>query len=347
MHSQPEILPRIPEIQSCDAPADFEAVVRRAAAPIVLRGGASHWKSVNHAKQGDEALIDYLAARDTGTPVYAIVGQPDIAGRFGFSHDLRRLNHKATQVSLSALLNQYPGALQSGHAIAVQAAPVRELLRDWDHENPLGFQPDTAAPTLWLSNRAVVATHADSYDNIACVAAGKRRFTLFPPDSVGALALGPLIGAPGGVPVSTLDYTQARETWGPELQRAFAHACQATLEPGDLIFIPALWWHGVEALEPLNLLVNFWWGNEVTDGMSPYDAMSHAMLAISRLPIEKRERWKHYFDHLVFRLNSNPGEHLPEGLADLLSEPADRQSREVARRIAQSLATWAKREDRQ
>ncbi|MFK7828842.1 MAG: cupin-like domain-containing protein [Congregibacter sp.] len=343
MHRQPEHTELVAPMRICENPEGFKTAVAEATGPAVFRDGAAHWNCVRVALQGDDSLLEYLGARDKGTPVFAIVGQPDIQGRFGFSPDLRQLNHKAAQVSFSSVLKQYPAAQQSQHAIAIQAAPVRELLRNWDQENPLTYPPSTAAPTLWLSNQSVVATHADSFDNIACVAAGRRRFTLFPPEAIAALSLGPLMNAPGGVPVSTLDYTKPRESWDGKLEHALKSAVGATLEPGDIIFIPALWWHGVEALGPLNLLINFWWGNEPTDGISPYDAMSHAILAISRLPVEKRQRWKHYFDHLVFRLEEAPGDHLPEGFTDLISEPSDQQAREVTLRIAQSLAAWAKR----
>ena len=33
----------------------------------------------------------------------------------------------------------------------------------------------------------------------------------------------------------------------------------ADLEPGDAIYIPALWWHAVQATGELNVLVNYWW----------------------------------------------------------------------------------------
>ena len=37
---------------------------------------------------------------------------------------------------------------------------------------------------------------------------------------------------------------------------ALAVAHEAELGPGDAIFIPMDWYHHVEALEPLNMLVN-------------------------------------------------------------------------------------------
>jgi len=38
------------------------------------------------------------------------------------------------------------------------------------------------APTMWMGNQAMVAPHYDPYDNLAAVVAGRREFTLFPPE---------------------------------------------------------------------------------------------------------------------------------------------------------------------
>lgn len=69
----------------------------------------------------------------------------------------------------------------------------------------------------------------------------------------------------------------------PELDRflryaeAMAAAQVAELEPGDAIFIPYMWWHGVQALDPFNLLVNYWWNSphEAT-GLHPTWALTLA-----------------------------------------------------------------------
>jgi hypothetical protein len=282
--------------------------------------------------------LSYLRTHDTGEHVYTVVGQPEIDGRFGYAKDFAQLNYAARRTSLSdvlAHLRVHPEPRR--HAIAVQAAPAREVLKNWDSENPMSFVPESVAPTLWVNNRAVVAPHSDIHDNIACVAAGERRFTLFPPEAIRHMYLGPLLGAPGGVPVSAVDMLQPDLNRYPTYAQALAVAQRATLTPGDAIFIPALWWHGVESLEVFNVLVNYWFGGTGRSALSPYDALSHALLAIAELPREKRLRWREYFDHLVFRVEGQPGEHLPAGVKDPITQPSDKQVREILQQLGSAL----------
>ena len=62
--------------------------------------------------------------------------------------------------------------------------------------------PELARPRIWLGNRSEVSAHFDLSDNIACVVAGRRRFTLFPPDQVANLYVGPLDHTMAGQPAS-------------------------------------------------------------------------------------------------------------------------------------------------
>ena len=72
-------------------------------------------------------------------------------------------------------------------------------------------------------------------------------------------------------------------------------ALTAGVGPGDAIYIPPLWWHHVESLEPLNVLVNYWWHDARADGGladSAFDALLHAILSIRGLPPESRDAWR-------------------------------------------------------
>jgi hypothetical protein len=326
----PEPIAELAEVQA------FREQVAKGTAPAVLRGGAGHWKSVAAGADGADAIERYLRRKDSGTPVYTIVGSPSMQGRFGFSADTRSVNYDARQTPLSSALARFPEAARGGFSVAVQAARARAVLSDWEAENRNTLAPADAEPTVWISMKSSVAPHADVHDNVAVVVAGSRRFTLFPPEHIKNLYLGPLLSSPGGVPTSSVNFREPDRRNHPRFARAERDALAATLMPGDTIFIPALWWHGVESLESFNVLVNFWFGGNRHD-LSPSEAMAHAILAISSLPRHQRARWRRYFEHLVFRLDEDPAEHLPGDLEDLISQPNGEQVGRLLKDIGQKL----------
>jgi len=111
---------------------------------------------------------------------------------------------------------------------------------------------------MWVGNRGRVSPHYDVHRNLACVIAGSRRFVVYPPEQVGNLYPGPALNAPGGVPVSLVDPDSPDLSRFPNYRIAQDAASESTLTAGDAIYIPALWWHGVNALEEVNVLVNYW-----------------------------------------------------------------------------------------
>ena len=81
---------------------------------------------------------------------------------------------------------------------------------------------------------------------------------------------------------------------------------------GDALYLPKLWWHQVEALDDVNILVNYWWDGFAAGPDSPYAAMLLAMIALAERPERERAAWRAYFDHYVFRPNGHPLAHLQE-----------------------------------
>jgi hypothetical protein len=108
----------------------------------------------------------------------------------------------------------------------------------------------------------------------------------------------------------------------PHFAEAWIEARQATLEPGDAIYIPYLWWHGVESLDPLNVLVNYWWTEGVPQGIGgAYDALLHAMLSFRHLPPGQRDVWRTMLDYYVFERMGDPAAHLPPAARGVLGPP--------------------------
>lgn len=101
----------------------------------------------------------------------------------------------------------------------------------------------------WFSGRGVhTGLH---YDNNAChnlnaQLAGRKRCVLFAPSELDRMGLFPIGGSNPALNCSSLD----------ELPDG-GH--EATLEHGDLLFIPAWWLHAFWHLGEFNANLNFWW----------------------------------------------------------------------------------------
>ncbi len=318
----------IPELAET-TPEEFCQNIVTARAPVVLREFVKHWQLVSLRDSADD-FSRRLQQEDSGEKFYTVVGSPDIKGRFFYGDGLQGTNFNKTNATISDALAHIAqqSSAASPHAIAVQAARVATALPNIakSHTNPLLPNID---PTLWLSNQSMVAAHFDLHDNIACVVHGRRRFTLFPPEQIANLYIGPTLNAPGGVPISIVDLNKPDLEKYPRFQDALDAALYADLEPGDAIFIPTPWWHAVESKDPLNMLINYWWSAQVQPLVAANKSLMHSMLSIGNLPIEQRRAWKDFFDYLVFRQELDPTEHLPAELHDVVTSLSPEQEQQV------------------
>ena len=300
----------------------FEDEIRRSRRPAILRGLASDWPAVRAARQSDEALVDYVKRFSKGCRVAAIVGEPEIEGRFFYSDDLRGFNFQRGQSPLEPFLDRllrdrdHPLPM----AMAVQSEIIPDVLAGFETENRLDLVRPDVEPRAWIGNRIRVSPHFDHNENIGVVVAGRRRFTLFPPEQMANMYVGPLELTPAGTPVSMVDPLNPDLERFPRFADALETAVAATLEPGDAIYIPFHWFHGVESLERVNFLVNYWWSDARTDLGRPYDVLLHAFFALKHLPPDQRDVWRDIFDHYVFETNGDPAEHIPEHARGILGE---------------------------
>ena len=98
----------------------------------------------------------------------------------------------------------------------------------------------------------------------------------------------------------------------PKFGKALETARTTVLEPGDAIYLPSMWFHNVESLDWLGVLVNFWWRDAAAHMFTPMFTMLHAMLSIKGMPDYEKACWKRMFDHYVFEVDGDPMAHVPE-----------------------------------
>jgi hypothetical protein len=151
-------------------------------------------------------------------------------------------------------------------------------------------------PSIWIGNRTIASCHYDAPNNIACVAVGRRRFTLFPPEQIFNLYPGPLEPTPGGQAVSTVDFRQPDFTRFPRFREALAAGMSAELEPGDAVYVPSMCWHHVEGLSAFNALVNYWWSSAPAYIPTAMNALLHAMWTVRHFP-EREPCWYDWLSH--------------------------------------------------
>jgi hypothetical protein len=323
----------LPEYHAPD-PAEFAGLSAKGE-PFVMRGLAADWPLVEAGRQSPEAALAALAALDSGQPAEVMLAPPDVAGRFFYGPDVQGFNFARQKATLSEIARKLLEleAQSAPPAVYAGASETRAHLPGFDAANPLphaAMQRD-AKSRVWLCNRAEVATHFDLSDNIAVVALGRRRFTLFPPQAVGDLYVGPFDHTLAGQPISMADPLRPDLETYPRFARALEAAMSAELAPGDAIFIPTLWWHHVQALDPVNVLVNYWYNDAPRGG--PFLAFIHALSAIRDLPEAQRDGWRAWFEHFVFAEDAPAAsDHLPPG-ARSVNGPASPQRSEMIRRF--------------
>lgn len=328
----------LPERDAVD-PATFTREIAGSATPVVLRGQVAHWPAVAAGKAGPRAIAEYVARFGGGAPLDTMIARPEVGGRFFYAPDWNGFNFVRQHVPLPGLMAELLRLAENGesapHAIYANAAAAPTHSPGWADANRLDLPVDATA-RLWIGNAAAVATHYDASPNIACVVAGRRRFTLFPPEQLANLYIGPLDHTLAGPPVSMVDPEAPDLERYPRFTAAWDSAQTAELGPGDAIFMPALWWHHVKATGAINVLVNYWWGEDTA--AQPFLALIHAMMAVRDLPDTERAAWRGWFDHLVFNSAApEAGAHLPERMRTVLGAKSDERSQRIRRFLIAAL----------
>ena len=292
----------------------FRHRIVQACQPVVIRGLVADWPVVKAASGSPRALKDYLAAFDAGGRVEVFIGDPAIHGKYYYGPGLQGFNFERRTTKLMEAVDCILGAVDhpSARSVYVGSVPTGDCLPGFAADNPMPLAASGAGPRIWLGTAANISSHYDTFDNLACVIAGRRRFTLYAPELIDRLYAGPLDNTMSGPPVSlAASAPVGSDKQFPLFEEIRDRALIAELAPGDALYLPKLWWHQVESTSAFNGLVNYWWDALSIGPDAPYTALLLSMITIAERPAAERQAWRAFFDHYVFRTKGHPLAHLP------------------------------------
>ncbi|GAA5189778.1 cupin-like domain-containing protein [Ferrimonas gelatinilytica] len=322
--------------------AELEPLIQGRETPLVIRGLCRDWPLVKAGLGSDDVAAQALLEGYRGDPVIAYYLPPEQKGRVFYNEAMDGFNYQAGKLPLGKVLQTL--FEQQGKP---EAAGVYVGSTDLDHYFPglsaqhrLPLQRVRPMAHLWLGNQVRIAAHFDFPHNLACNLVGRRTFTLFPPEQVGNLYIGPMELAPGGQPISLVDMDAPDLARFPKFAQAQAAALTAELAPGDVLYLPSMWWHHVRSETQFNVLLTHWWRDTPAYLGRPNNALLHGILALRSLPKAQRMAWKALFEHYVFDHDEGDLAHLPEGARGMLTTPLDELN---ARKLRADLTNKLKR----
>ncbi len=318
---------------------DLTVALLQSTQPLVLRGLIASWPAVEAATRSADAVAAYIQTFDSGKPLTALVADADAQGRIFYNSDLSGFNFQHRRCTLAEVFEQLAAARTEGAAgtIYLGSTNIDNWLPGFRHHNDLGLAAYQPLASIWIGNQTRIAAHYDFPTNIACCVAGRRRVTLFPPEQLGNLYVGPIDFTPAGQPVSLVDFANPDYDKYPKFRDALASAQVVELAPGDGLLIPSMWWHHIEALDDLNVLVNYWWRDSPAYLGAPLNALQHAILALRDLPEGQRDIWKALFDYYVFTTSDEHLQHIPEQARGVLNPINEEMAQQLRTLLASKI----------
>ncbi|WP_443749882.1 cupin-like domain-containing protein [Asticcacaulis solisilvae] len=303
---------------------------------VIMKGVAKDWPLVQAGLTSPQAAMQHVMGFYQGRPVTAFRGAPEIKGRFFYNDDVSGMNFSGSRAALGDVLDTITAHLDdpAPPSFYIGSTDLDLYLPGFRGHNDLMlnhpmFERNPPLGSIWIGNRTTATAHFDMSHNLAVCAVGRRRFTLFPPDQVENLYPGPLEPTPGGQVISMVDFANPELDRFPNFRKAMAAGQVAELEPGDVLFYPALWWHHVEALEPFNVLVNYWWNTSPAYMDTPWNTLLHGMLSLRERPESEKQAWRALFDYYIFGPSDRPAAHLPEHAQGALGPLDDMKARRL------------------
>jgi lysine-specific demethylase 8 len=216
--------------------------------PLVITGLADHWPALS------KWTPDYLERQVGSNPIPVVTlpeGKPD--GQFFYAG-----SQKMATVEFRQCLELLKGA-PARHYMA--SVPIVDYLNPLyaDIEMPAVVASKKATRAcFWISGaNSTGPLHYDLDENIHAVVTGRKHFLLY--DYEQSPKLYPKSAFSRFPHMSEVDVAHPDDARFPRFREAQGY--EATLDPGDMIYMPTGCWHRVTTLEPC-IAVNFWFGRK-------------------------------------------------------------------------------------
>ncbi|MBL4639478.1 MAG: cupin-like domain-containing protein [Kordiimonadaceae bacterium] len=312
--------------------------------PVILKGVANSWPLVVAGQTSAKEAMRYMQGFDAGRELTMYMVPAEAKGRIFYNEELTGFNFQHAGATfddfIEAVCSQLSTPNPISHYVGSRDAdiffPGLRKENDLRLAHPM-FEHGNLLASVWMGSKTTVAAHYDMSNNMACCMVGKRRFTLFPPAAVHGLYPGPLEPTPGGQAMTMVDFHDPDHDKYPNFKDALATAQVAELEPGDVLFFPALWWHHVEALSDFNIMMNYWWNDAPTFLDNPNDTLLHGMLSLRDRPKHEKKAWQELFNYYVFGPSAIAAKHLPKAAQGALGPMDDMKARRLRAQLLQRL----------
>lgn len=218
--------------------------------PVIFAGLVKGWKAVH------EWSLEYLKSRFGQVPVSVILRLPT----HGAPYDQKKENHES-RMTFGEFLDYLLSGSENKSCYmpekAIELFPGAERDLDFDRFTPLS-ENDTYT-RLWVGSSGTRSgLHFDLYDNFLGQIFGTKRVLLASPGEIRYLY--PYINY---VQKSQIDPDNIDLDRFPKYPNASMKT--GILRPGDILFIPKLWWHYLQHLEN-SITANYWHGSSVSLG---------------------------------------------------------------------------------
>jgi lysine-specific demethylase 8 len=255
--ASPSMIDALPEVDRVEKPT-VERFVKEyllPQKPVVLTKSFEDWPARSRWD------FDYIRST-VGSKELRVeaTGTQDKAGYFGRNSTPEKMK-LADYVSQVQLSNEIPRVYLGGISVPGElpeiAGDVKIPAYVQGKERPVAY--------LWLgAGKVNTQLHFDINNNFHALLRGRKKFILFPPDQAKYLYPTTLFS-----PRRHFSQVRLEAPSDPRFPRLkLAKGFRASLSPGDLLFLPSLWWHEVRTLEP-SIAVNYWWGlNEYGDKLA-------------------------------------------------------------------------------